>query len=345
MSNVQQMYYGQLRSSWRHVESVAENLQHYEATLLSEIFTRNGREDVVQTATPPGYSYVLDDNPSSALAAVDGPIMQIAAHPGDGPDFFYATYLQMAMNTQYHNEFHEVLLTDGERGVTGWSTERTRRVRIAEAYAGAATVGSILHFLSYPDGSLSSLAERVKNNLVTELAELIRAIQPALLVVHSPKNDHPDHAHSFLLALSALERNAHADRRVPTLLIHDPEFGLQQESLWISLETNPDLYFYPMHSPDYIVDISSTYQCAQRALHEHHTQMTDPVSGQPKAYADLIDTLAQVRGLQIMSEGTTRLSQGQGFSHIVIPGVTSEQNVLPLRLPSGSLYRRVKKEG
>lgn len=337
MSQVQQLYRGQ-------PGSLKETRQHSEAALLAELFTRNGREAIVQTATPPRYGYVREDCLSSVPLAADGPIMQVAAHPGDGPDFFYATYLQMATNTQYHNEFHEIVLTDGERGVSGWNPERTRRVRMEEAYAGAAIVGSTLHFLGYPDGSLSSLAKRVKNHLVAELAELIGHIQPRLLVVHPPKNDHPDHAHSFLLTVAALERNAQAGGRIPTLLVHDAEFGLQQESLWMPDEEDPHIQFYPMHSPGYIVDISSTHERAQLALHKHHTQMYDPVSGQPKAYADLIDTLAQVRGLQIMPEATTQTPQGQGFSHTVIPDVTSEQNILPLRLPLGSVYRRVKKE-
>jgi LmbE family N-acetylglucosaminyl deacetylase len=268
--------------------------------------------------------------------------MQIAAHPGDGPDFFYATYLKMTTNTRYRNSYHEVLLTDGEGGVDGWHPERTRQVRMKEAYAGAEIVGSKLHFLSYPDGGLSSLASREKTQLVRQLAQKIGDIQPTILVVHSPKNDHPDHASSFLLTITALEFYSQLGGRAPTLLIHDVEFGLQQKSLW-TLPT-PDLLTetYPMHAPGFIVDVSSTHQTAQHALQKHQTQMYDPVLGQPKLYADLIDTLAQIRGLQFMAEGTTRIPRGQGFSHVVIPGMTSEHNLLLPRLPAGSVYRQVK---
>lgn len=342
MSRLYQLYNMDVQIKEKYSSNLVESVKHSEAALLFELFTRNGREHRIQRATPPGYKYV-EEYPLSHVP-VDGPMMQIAAHPGDGPDFFYATYLQIAMNTGYRNDYHEIVLTDGEEGVTHWPADRTRRVRIEEAYAGAEIVGSILHFLGYPDGGLSSLAKCVRNYLVRELAELIGHIQPCLLVVHSPKNDHLDHAHSFLLTLDALIQNAQAGRRLPTLLIHDPEFGLQQESLWSASDEDPHVLSYPMHSPNYIVDISSTHQHAQRALRKHYTQMYDPVGGQPKAYADLIDTLAHVRGLQIMPEKTEQFPQGQGFSHLVIPGVTSGQNILSSLLPAGSLYTRVKKE-
>lgn len=314
-------------------------LEEYERSLLSEIFRRNGREDIVQAATPPGYSYEREDFIPSISVDASGPVMQIAAHPGDGPDFFYATAMKMATNTKYRHDYHEVLLTDGERGVDGWHPERTRRVRIAEAYAGAKIAGSTLHLLGYPDGSLSALAESQRTQLITTLAALLGSIQPCLLVVHPPKNDHPDHAYSFLLTLAALELNAQAGGRLPTLLIHDVEFGLQQKSLWPPHASDAQTHTYPLHVPGLLVDISSTHQTAQRALHKHQTQMYDPVLGQPKAYVDLIDTLAQIRGLQFMAKGTAHVPQGQGFSHIIIPGTTSELNVLPLRLPAGCVYK------
>ncbi len=341
MSQLQQLPLQRLQVRERSDNRLAEHFQRDEALLLSEIFRRNGREDLVQTATPPGYSYVREDARPSVPVDASGPVMQIAAHPGDGPDFFYATYLKMAARTKYRSDYHEVLLTDGEGGVAGWSPERTRQIRVEEARAGAELVGNTLHFLGYPDGSLSSLAASARTRLITTLAAMIGDIQPCLLVVHPPKNDHPDHAYSFLLTLAALELNAQAGRRVPTLLIHDVEFGLQQKSLWTSPALDPLTERYPLHSPDSLVDISSTHQTAQRALHEHKTQMYDPALGQPKLYADLIDTLARVRGLQFLAEGAPETTRGQGFSHIVIPGVTSEQNVLPLRLPAGSFYERV----
>jgi LmbE family N-acetylglucosaminyl deacetylase len=215
-------------------------------------------------------------------------------------------------------------------------------VRKKEAYAGAEIVESRLHFLSYPDGSLSSLAVREKRQLVMRLAEKIGAIQPSILVVHPPKNDHPDHAQSFLLTIAALKLYSQTGGKSPTLLVHDVEFGLQQKSLWLPPMVDPLVEVYPMHAPDFIVDISSTHQTAQRALQMHQTQMYDPVLGQPKLYIDLIDTLAQVRGLQFMAKDTAQISRGQGFSHVVIPGVTSEYNLLPLRLPADSVYWRIK---
>ncbi len=317
-------------------------VRNYETFLLSELFKRNGREERVQTATPPGYSYRQDASRQALSVDASGPIMQVAAHPGDGPDFFYATYLKIASNTQYRNSYHEVVLTDGEGGVDGWHPERTRQVRRKEAYAGAEIVGSRLHFLSYPDGGLSSLAPREQTRLVRTLAQKLGEIQPAILVVHPPKQDHPDHAQSFLLAIAALEFHAQAGGRAPTLLIHDVEFGLQQRSLWTPHEPDPRTETDSMHVPGLLVDVTSTHQDAQHALQKHQTQMVDPVLGQPKLYVDLIDTLAQLRGLQLMTEDVTRLPRGQGFSHIVIPGITNEQNLLRQRLPAGSIYQLAK---
>jgi LmbE family N-acetylglucosaminyl deacetylase len=321
-----------------------ENRFHqYEAFLLSEIFRRNSREDSVQVATPPDYTYEHETSTLATTVDASGPIMQIAAHPGDAPDFFYATYLKIASNIRYFNRYHEVLLTDGEGGVDGWAPEHTREVRAQEAHNGSDIVGSQLHFLGYPDGGLSTLAFKEKSRLVAQLAQKLGTIQPAILVLHPPKQDHPDHAHSFLLAIAALALHTRAGGRAPTLLIHDVEFGLQQPSLWTHSQSDPYTESYSMHVPDLLVDITSTHETAQHALHKHQTQMYDPVLGQPKLYADLIDTLAQIRGLQFMPEDATQLPRGQGFSHIIIPGVTSEHNLLLQRLPAGSLYKRVKK--
>ncbi|HEU5374842.1 MAG TPA: PIG-L family deacetylase [Ktedonobacteraceae bacterium] len=332
----------QLRES--RAMSWQESLQQYEATLLAELFRRNGRKVALRTATPPGYRYRSEDGGVAVPVDGRGPVMQIAAHPGDGPDFFYATYLKMVAHTQYTSTYHEVLLTDGEGGVDAWSPEQTRQVRVTEAYASAEIVGSKLHFLGYPDGGLAILPRKEREQLVRELAELLRDIQPRILIVHPPKNDHPDHAYSFLLTLAALERNAQAGREKPALFMHDVEFGLQQESLWVASALDAQVCRYPMHVPGMLVDISFTHQDAQHALHLHRTQMRDPVSGQPKAYADLIDTLARVRGLQFMTEGARQFPYGQGFSHVVIPGVTSAQNMLMLCLPEGSVYTRIRRE-
>jgi LmbE family N-acetylglucosaminyl deacetylase len=318
-----------------------ERVRKYEASLLSELFRRNGREERVQTATSPGYSYTQDASRQALSLDASGPIMQVAAHPGDGPDFFYATSLKIASNTQYRNSYHEVVLTDGEGGVDGWHPERTRQVRMKEAYAGVEIVGSRLHFLSSPDGGLSELPPRKKTRLVRTLARKIGEIQPAILVVHPPKQDHPDHASSFFLTIAALEVHAQAGGRAPTLLIHDVEFGLQQHSLWTSPAPDPLTETYSMHVPSLLVDVTSTHQDAQHALQKHQTQMVDPMLGQPKLYGDLIDTLAHVRGLQFMAEDAARIPRGQGFSQVIIPGLTSEYTLLPQRLPAGSLYKGV----
>ena len=346
MHQLQQLSSRQFSLRESYVKRLQERSGQCEAALIAEIFRRNGKEERLQTATPPGYRYEREDAMSSLPVDANGPIMQIAAHPGDGPDFFYATYLKMAAHPQYRASYHEVLLTDGEGGVDGWHPERTRQVRIEEAYAGAEIVGSRLHFLGYPDGSLATLEGNERTRLVARLAQRIGDIQPTILVVHPPKNDHPDHAHSFLLTLAALELHAQADGRAPTLLLHDVEFGLQQKSLWMPRVIDPFTHTYPMHVPDLIVDISATHPLAQHALQKHQTQMCDPVSGQPKAYADLIDALARVRGWQFTREETRQQApRGQGFSHVIIPGVTNEQNILPFCLAAGSCYQLAKKVG
>ncbi len=346
MNQVQPQYSGRLRVAEDELDGLEGVRQEREAFLLEELFRRNGRQDVVPVATPPGYAYELV-RPVGGATGVDvgGPLMQIAAHPGDGPDFCYATSLLLESNRCYQYEFHEVVLTDGERGVEHWDAEQTRLVRRAEASAGAALVGSQLHFMGYPDGGLSTLSEQRRRRLVRQLAELVAQVRPALLLVHPPYRDHPDHAWAFQLTRSALVYAARWLAKRPALFVHDVEFGLRQQRIWRPCPLDVRVATYPFHVPDYLVNISATHQRAQEALYKHQTQMRDPVSGQPKAYADLIHMLAQVRGLQLGIQDEVLCSTGQGFSHIVIPDVTSEWNILAERLPAGSLYRRVKRKG
>ena len=108
MSTLQQLPRSgiQLQERPPHLE---ERVRQDEASLLSELFSRNGREESVQGATPPGYGYERETSRLAATLDASGPILHIAAHPGDGPDFFYATALKIASNPQYHTSYHEVV--------------------------------------------------------------------------------------------------------------------------------------------------------------------------------------------------------------------------------------------
>src|SRR5437660_4777153 len=107
MSQLHQLSFQQPLFREKQNDRLAEHLQRHEASLLSELFGRNGRKSVVQTATPPDYIYVLDDPVPRESIDANGIVMQIAAHPGDGPDFFYATHLNMITNTTYRYDYHE----------------------------------------------------------------------------------------------------------------------------------------------------------------------------------------------------------------------------------------------
>lgn len=128
-------------------------------------------------------------------------VLALGAHPDDVEIFAFGSLLAWR---EMGAEVAVGVATDG--AASGGDPAALRRVRRAEAEAGAAGLGTVPRFLDLSDGEL--MADR---ELVTRLRQVIGEVRPQLLVTHAPNDYHADHR-----ALSAAASQA-AGFGVPVL--------------------------------------------------------------------------------------------------------------------------------
>jgi LmbE family N-acetylglucosaminyl deacetylase len=111
-------------------------------------------------------------------------ILFVGAHPDDAEIFAFGSLLTWkAMGA----EVTLAVATDGAAG--GQQQPATlRAVRRAEAEAAAAPLGTVPHFLDFPDGRL--VADRP---LLEALGALFTRLRPDLVLTHAPNDYHADH--------------------------------------------------------------------------------------------------------------------------------------------------------
>ena len=122
-------------------------------------------------------------------------ILAIHAHPDDIETLCAGTLALLAENG------HRIIIatmTAGDCGSVEWDNAETARVRMAEAAAAAAMIGTSYHCAGFGDlGVFNDDAARRRTT------ELIRSLTPDLVITASPSDYHPDHE-----ATSQLVRDA-----------------------------------------------------------------------------------------------------------------------------------------
>lgn len=144
-------------------------------------------------------------------------------------------------------------LTRGEQGSKGTPEQRAQEVERASQILGLAYRGN----LGFPDGGLADLAEQRQ-----PLAEALRELRPAVVLIPWEADRHPDHRAAFALGRSAVHlaalRNAPvagAPHRVKRLLCYPGN--------------DPVL-------PHLVVDISSFIELWEAAVRSYESQFSGP---------------------------------------------------------------------
>jgi LmbE family N-acetylglucosaminyl deacetylase len=158
---------------------------------------------------------------------------------------------------------------------------RPEPARLAEAEAGAAILGASLHIIPAP-------AE------ACDLASLILAIRPDIVLTHPLADVHPDHRHAAAAVLAALP---------PAVITTGSPRRLYTTDTYNSLTADG-----PVRAST-IVDITATYSTKTRALAAHNG--TQPITSH---FGPMADTLARLWGSRI---GTT---YGEAFTAIPVLG-------------------------
>lgn len=123
-------------------------------------------------------------------------IMAIGGHAGDMDLTAGAALAQAVMDGHQVALLH---LTPGEKGHPTLSARDYAAQKIDEARAFASTIGASTRFLDYGDGELP-VNEAVK----FQVADVIRAERPDIIVTHWKNSIHKDHANTYLIVEDAV---------------------------------------------------------------------------------------------------------------------------------------------
>jgi bacillithiol biosynthesis deacetylase BshB1 len=163
---------------------------------------------------------------------------------------------------------HDVVMVDFTRGETG--TRGTPEERAREAAEAARVLGaSARENLGLPDGRLPfSLAEggRATREVAVELVvDVLRRLQPRLLLANYPSDAHPDHVVVGEVVKQARYLAGLAKWR-PGAPRHRPALVLE--------------YFeHEQHAPSLVVDTSTTHEKKLAAIRCYRSQLHDPARG------------------------------------------------------------------
>lgn len=185
--------------------------------------------------------------------------MAIAAHPDD-IEFMMAGTLMLLKKLGY--ETHYMTLSGGDCGSTEYDSEKTKKIRIEEAKNAAAILGAKYHYPICNDFEIF-----YNGSTLRKLSEVIRGVQPRLILTHSPSDYMEDHMNTSRLTVTAA-----FVRCVPNYIAGD------------SIASNFDCTIYhalphglrdPLRKkliPGLFVDTSSVQETKRNALAMHKSQ-------------------------------------------------------------------------
>lgn len=230
-------------------------------------------------------------------------ILVLAAHPDD-------VELGCGGTVAKHvSRGYKVGIVDFTRGELG--TRGTPEVRAQEAAEAAKILGvSIRENLGLKDGFFQNDPEH-------QLAVIraIRKFKPTIVLANAVHDRHVDHGKGASLAYDACFLSGLV--KVETV----DENGTKQDA-W-----RPDLVYHYIQSyalkPDFVVDISESWETKMKAIKAFKSQFFDPASAEPQTYISnpafmkMLESRAQELGHSI------GVAYGEGFTVRRNPGVNS----------------------
>ena len=231
-------------------------------------------------------------------------VLAIGAHPDDIELQCAGT---LALYAEQGHEVHMAVVTNGDKGNFDVEPAELARMREAEFRAACAVIGAQGVWMGYED-------ELLVNDLPTRLVfvDLIRSVNPDLVITHGANDYHPDHRYTHQLVWDALtlagvanvktERPA-TDRQV-TLYFMDNLGGID---------------FHPTE----FVDITDTIAKKKAALAKHASQVDIFDRLLDVDLLDVVETVGKFRGYQAgckYAEGFTKVEAWyRGLSRRLLP--------------------------
>lgn len=200
-------------------------------------------------------------------------ILTLGAHAADQE---LSAGMVIAKATRAGHKATILSLTPGEKGHPRLGAEAYARQKIAEAEQCARLLGAESRVLSYGDATLP-----VTEEILLEVADLIRALKPDILITHWTNSIHKDHRNAHRIALDATFYAA-----LPRIERADPAHRISR--IYYS-ENWEDMEGY---EPDIYMDTTQVFDQYCEALASF--ELWNGGTGWP--YADYYRSLARLRG-------------------------------------------------
>ena len=201
-------------------------------------------------------------------------IMVVGAHCGD------AEVMAGGIVAKYTRNGHKasiVHLTAGEKGHRTLPPEEYAEQKRREAQAAAEVLGADVYFLPYKDAELP-----VNDEVIYQLADLIRQVKPTIILTHWKESIHKDHTNTSLIA-----EDARFYAALPAIKRELPAHGAWG---FFYCENWEDPYGY---EPDIYVDISDVFDVYVEAMQQYELFRGGISSFR---YIDYYKALAVMRG-------------------------------------------------
>ena len=226
----------------------------------------------------------------------EGPVLVVSAHAAD---FVWRAGGYLAKAVEQGQGAHVVCLSFGERGEStrlwkqGNTLEQVKAVRRKEAEHAAEILGAGISFLDAGDYPL-----RPSDELIDALVQLMRGLQPSLLLTHSavdPYNfDHPAAAEMTLRARVLAQ--AHGYPSEHPVLGAPPVFRFEPHQ--------PEVCGF---HPDVLVDISAVFPRKRQAMEAMQAQ-----EHLWRYYSEL----AERRGVQAVRNGGAGITHAEAYQRV-----------------------------
>jgi len=187
--------------------------------------------------------------------------MAIAAHPDD-IEFLMAGTLALLKRAGY--ETHYMNLSTGNFGSISQDSQMTTQIRLKEAMKSAELLGANFHPPICDDFEIF-----YERELIKKLSGIIRKVQPAVILTHSPSDYMEDHMNTSRLAVTAA-----FVRGIPNYPTEYPAVSNYNCAIYHSL---PHGLVEPLRqkvAPEIFIDTGSVQALKLKALQAHESQQT-----------------------------------------------------------------------
>lgn len=237
-------------------------------------------------------------------------ILAFAAHPDDTELSCAGT---LALQVNKGNRVGVIDLTRGELGTRG-----TPEIREKEAADSAKVLGlAVRENLMLQDGFFTNSRENQMR-----LIQSLRTYKPDIVLLNAPSDRHPDHGRSAQLELDACFLSGLA--KIETKDAN----GKQQE------EWRPKAIYHYIQSnylqPDFIVDISATWEVKQKSIECFSSQFFNPnvESNEPETFISKPGFMKFIEARAIEFGHSIGAEYGEGFIKIRNIGVSDLSDLI-----------------